>query len=212
MKKLILLVTLFSFFLPVTGFSMSYTEISNAYHNSFKYEKEKDYDNSIKAIIPVFESYPKGYTVNLRLGWLYYLKGAFKNSKVHYNKALSIVPTSVEAMLGLSLPLIAQKRWEDVVKLMYKILKIDYYNFYGNLRLSLALRNLSKYSEAQKIDEKMLAIYPANVTFLTELAVNIYKQGKYTYAKSLFGDVLTLDPENSVAKMYLKKIEEVKKK
>ncbi len=186
--------------------AMTYEEINAAYHKSFLYEKNGDYTNAIRAIMPVYKNYPKGYTVNLRLGWLYYLLGNYSNSKMHYKKAMEIIPTSVEAMLGYSLPLMAQQRWSDVAQLMYKLLKIDYYNFYGNLRLSVALRNLGKFKEAEQIDRKMLALYPSNVSFLLELGISLYYQGKKTYAKSIFKDVITLDPENNTAKEFLKKM------
>ncbi len=205
MKKISVVIIL-TFILTINLNAMTYEEINAAYHKSFLYEKNGDYANAIRAIMPVYKNYPKGYTVNLRLGWLYYLLGNYSNAKTHYKKAMEIIPTSVEAMLGYSLPLMAQQKWKDVAQLMYKLLKIDYYNFYGNLRLSVALRNLGKFKEAEQIDRKMLALYPSNVSFLLELGISLYYQGKKTYAKSIFKDVITLDPENNTAKEFLKKM------
>jgi len=156
--------------------------------------------------MPVYQAYPKGYTVNLRLGWLYYLNKNYANSKFHYEKALKAVPSSIEAMLGLSLPYMAEGKWKDVEKLMYKILKIDYYNYYGNLRLSIALRNQKKFSTAEAVARKMLAIYPTDVNFLTELAISLYYQNKKNQALSIFSNILILDPENLIAKKFLKLI------
>ncbi|WP_457568980.1 tetratricopeptide repeat protein [Desulfurobacterium sp.] len=186
-----------------TAYALSYNDIKLAYHKSFTYEKAKDYRDAIKALMPVYEAYPKGYTVNLRLGWLYYLMGKYKNSEVHYRKAMEAIPSSVEAKLGLALPLMAEKRWSDVESLMYKVLKTDYYNFYGNLRLAIALRNEGKGKLAEQISRKMLALYPSNVAFLTELGLDLMAQGKKKEAYSIFNDVLILDPENTVAKYYL---------
>ena len=205
MRKFLALVIV-SMLIGVNLGAMTYEEINAAYHKSFLYEKNGDYANAIRAIMPVYKNYPKGYTVNLRLGWLYYLLGNYKNSKMHYKKAMEIIPTSVEAMLGYSLPLMAQQKWKEVEQLLYKLLKIDYYNYYGNLRLSIALRNLGKFKDAEQIARKMLAIYPSNVSFLLELAISLYYQGKTTYAKSIFKDIITLDPENNTAKEFLKKI------
>ena len=185
---------------------MTYSEIRDAYSRSYIYEKSGDYKDAIKALMPVYKSYPNGYTVNLRLGWLYYLSGRYGDSEYHYKKALKAIPTSVEAMLGLMLPLMAQQRWGDVESLAYRILKIDYYNYYGNLRLSVALRNEKKFSIAEAVDRKMLSIYPTDVNFLNELALSLLGQNKKLYAKTIFENVLILDPENPVAKEYLRKL------
>ena len=201
---------LFSFLLilmiPAFAYSMDYKEIKEAYTKSYIYEKSRDYKDAIKALMDVYKNYPNGYTVNLRLGWLYYLMGKYANSEFHYQKALKAIPTSVEAMLGLSLPLIAEEKWSDVESLMYRILKIDYYNYYGNLRLCLALRKLKKFSASEAVARKMLSLYPTDVNFLNELAISLFNQGKNSYAESIFENILILDPENPVAKTYIRKI------
>ncbi|WP_456341495.1 tetratricopeptide repeat protein [Thermovibrio sp.] len=190
-------------FLSSSAFGLDYQEIKNSYYRSYLYERSGNYEDAIKALMPVYKSFPNGYTVNLRLGWLYYLVKKYANSEFHYKKALQAVPSSVEAMLGLTLPYIAQGKWSDTEALCYRILRIDYYNYYGNLRLSYALRMEGKYSIAEAVNRKMLSIYPADVNFLLELALSLYNQGKTAYAKSLFEDILILDPENTVAKEYL---------
>ncbi|TCK06325.1 tetratricopeptide repeat protein [Phorcysia thermohydrogeniphila] len=202
MKRVLTAVFLF-FFLGTSAYPLTYEEIKEAYQSSFTYEKSGNYEEAIKALMPVYKNYPNGYTVNLRLGWLYYLIGKYANSIYHYEKALKSVPSSVEAMLGLSLPYMAQGRWGDVESLMYRLLKIDYYNYYGNLRLSFALRKLKKFSVAEAVARKMLAIYPTDVNFLNELAISLFHQGKKSYAESLFKDILILDPENVIAKEYM---------
>ena len=201
-----LLLLLFSLILSVHSYAMSYSEIKELYQKSYIYEKSRDYKDAIRVLMPIYKEYPDGYTVNLRLGWLYYLMGKYANSEFHYKKALKAIPSSIEAMLGLSLPLMAQSKWGDVESLTYRILKIDYYNYYGNLRLCRALIEEKKYSVAESVSRKMLSIYPTDVYFLNLLAISLYREGKKDYAKSVFENVLILDPENTVAKEYLKLI------
>jgi tetratricopeptide (TPR) repeat protein len=62
-----------------------------------------------------------------------------------------------------------------------------------------------KYDQAEQILNKMLAVYPTDITFLTELALVKYNQGDKEKAGNLMWDVLTLDPENETAKNYFKK-------
>lgn len=191
--------------------NLSNKQIVKAYYQSYNYEKMGDYKDAIRSIMPVYEKYPQGYTVNLRLGWLYYLDKKYANSIKFYKNAEYIIPSSVEPTLGMALPLMAQKRWSDVENLMYKVIKIDYYNYYANLRLAIALRMENKLNQAKKIVDKMLALYPTDVNFLDELGLIYFADGRKKYAKSVFGNVLVLDPQNVIAKIYyFEKLKDVK--
>ncbi len=201
MKKVLLLGLIFvSLALALTD-----EEIKEAYHKSYNYEKIGDYRNAIKAMMPIFKEYPDGYTVNLRLGWLYYLNENYANSIEHYQKAMVKAPYSLEAKLGYTLPLLAQGKFEQVEAETYQILNIDYYNYYGNLRLAYVLRMQGKLEMAEKVALKMLTAYPTDVSFLTEYALIKFAQGEKETALKTFMDVLILDPENVTAKEYLKK-------
>jgi tetratricopeptide (TPR) repeat protein len=207
LRKIASLILAFLWAVSAHATSLSYQEIKQAYYRSYLYEKSGDYKDAINALMPVYQAYPNGYTVNLRLGWLYYLWKKYSNSEYHYGKALKAIPSSVEAMLGLTLPYMAQGRWTDVESICYRILKIDYYNYYGNLRLSVAYRNQGKFKYAEAVDRKMLAIYPTDGQFLLELARSLYGEGKLAYAESILKDLLILEPENYKAKELLSRIE-----
>ncbi len=179
-------------------------EISACYTASYDYEKMENFDDAVKALIPVYENYSAAYTVNLRLGWLYYLKGNFANSLSHYGAAQSAVPGSIEPMLGKSLVLIAQKKWDDVETLMLGVLLIDTYNYYGSLRLSLALRMQGKNETAKKVAGRMLGLYPCDVSFLVELGLSEEALGNGKDALRIFRNVLVLDPQNLEARKRVK--------
>jgi len=201
--RLLLIALLFSL-LSFAEEKLNYKQIKEAYYRSYMYEKVRDYENAIRALLPVYEAYPNGYTINLRLGWLYYLWGKYKNSEFHYRKAVKISPSSVEAKLGLSLPLKAQNRWSEVEELMYEILKEDYYNYYGNLYLCQTLEAQRKYDLVRIIAEKMLYLYPIDVNFLVYLAKAYFHTDEKQKAMRIFKDVIILDPENTEAKKYLR--------
>lgn len=199
MKKL----TMILLFVFVSSlFAITPEEIQEAYHKSFNYEQIEDYENAIRTLSPVLDEFPNGYTVNLRLGWLYYLLGKYANSIEHYQKAVQSVSTSLEAKNGLLLPLLAQNKYNEVTSTAYQVVSVDHYNYYGNMRLAFALRMQKKYDQAEQILNKMLAVYPTDITFLTELALIKYNQGDTEKAGGLMWDVLTLDPENETAKEY----------
>ncbi|RMH73551.1 MAG: tetratricopeptide repeat protein [Gemmatimonadetes bacterium] len=182
-------------------------EIKTAYERSYTYEKIQDYQNAIKAMLAVFNAYPEGYTVNVRLGWLYYLNQNYANAIDHYQKAMKTAPYAAEAKLGYLLPLLAQGKYSEVEKIAYQILTIDYYNYYANLRLALALRMQEKYDLAQTVVERMLLLYPTDVPFLVEQALVKQAQDDPEAATAIFWDVLILDPENVTAKMYFQQMD-----
>ncbi len=198
------------FFIILTSvsltFALSYQDIKKAYEKSYMYEKIGDYKDAIRVLMPIYKAYPNGYTINLRLGWLYYLWGKYDNSEFHYRQALKAIPHSIEAKLGLSLPLMAQSRWKDVESLMFSVIYIDYYNYYANLRLCKALEEQKKYKQELQIAEKMTYIYPTSVPFLVYLAKSYYYLGNKEKAKYLFEQILILDPENLVAKSFIQKL------
>ena len=185
------------------GNDMPPKDIRACYYSSYRYEKTQNYEDAVKALLILHQTYPKGYTVNLRLGWLYYLRGNYANSEKHYQTAIKAAPSSIEAKLGYTLPLLAQERYEDVETITKQILAADYGNYYGNLRFAFALRMQKKYEQVEKVVTRMLVFYPTDVSFLIELGLLRVAQGQTEAAKRLFYDVLTLDPENVTAKQQL---------
>ncbi len=184
--------------------ALDYEEIKRAYELSYQFERRGEYTKAREALWPIYEHFPRGYTVNLRLGWLFYLEGRYRNAIKHYETAVSVAPKAVEPLLGLSLPYLARRDWQRVEELMYRVLKIDFYNYYGNLRLAIALRNQKKYRQAEAVCRKMLTLYPTDVSFLVELALNLYALGHRQEARTILEDVLILDPGNRIAPRYLR--------
>lgn len=180
-------------------------DIAGAYRRSLEMERAQRYQDAIRALAPVYEAYPNGYTVNLRMGWLFYLNGNFNNAIAHYEVAGAAMPYALEPKLGRLLPLLAQERWAEAEALAYQIVSVDHYNYYGNLRLLIALRNQKKLEPAYQIALKMAGAYPTDMYYLVELALVQDARGDKGEAKRLFEDILILYPENETAKKYLGK-------
>jgi tetratricopeptide (TPR) repeat protein len=178
-------------------------DIRGSYLRSYEYERTQDYENAIRALSPVYEAYPSGYTVNLRMGWLFYLNGNFTNAVAHYEAASSAAPSALEPKLGRLLPLMAQGRWDSTEALAYQVVSVDHYSYYGNLRLGIALRMQGKLDAAYQVILKMATAYPTDTLFLQELARLAVARGDEDEAARLYTDVLILDPENQEARTYL---------
>ncbi|MFZ0391922.1 MAG: tetratricopeptide repeat protein [Calditrichia bacterium] len=196
--KIILLIC----FISSTALAITPQEIKESYQKSYNYEKIQDYTNALRALNPVYEAYPEGYTINLRLGWLYYLNSNLANSVFHYQQAVKKSPNAIDAKLGLMLPLMAQAKYKEVESLCYRVINTDYYNYTANLKLAYVLRLQQKYDLAQKVLDKMLTIFPIDVALLSELALIREADGDLEQASAIFWDVLILDPENTAARAY----------
>ncbi len=177
--------------------------IADAYARSYVYEQSQNYLDAIRALERVRSAYPDGYTVNLRLGWLWYLAGRPANALDHYEVAIRVAPESFEPRLGALLPLLAQERYAEVESMAYAVISRDAYNYYGNLRLAVALRLEGKISAARAVVEKMLGAYPTDVAFLAESARLLTAEGDAVAARARWRDVATLDPENPAARAAL---------
>lgn len=189
-------------FLPTNARAQE-LDIAGSYHRSFEMERAERYQDAIRALAPVYEAYPNGYTVNLRMGWLFYLNGNFNNAVAHYEVAGTAAPFALEPKLGRLLPLLAQGRWAEAESVAYQIVSVDHYNYYGNLRLLIALREQQKLEPAYQIALKMVGVYPTDMHYLVELALVNDARGDTAEAKRLFGEILILYPGNETALKYL---------
>lgn len=177
----------------------SATDLANdATAKSIALEKEQKYDEAILALTAIRKP---SYLVNLRLGWLYYLKTDYTNSKQFYQMAMRMAPKAVEPRLGITLPLLAELRYAEVEGVARTILSLDANNYTGSLRLATSLRLQGKYRPARETNAAMLELYPTDVTFLSEQLL-VSAALKQSDVASLAESILALDPENATALYY----------
>jgi tetratricopeptide (TPR) repeat protein len=205
--KIFILLPSLLFAFNLSAKELSHEQISKAYYNSYGYEKSGNYLDAIKAVQLVYERYPNTYTVNSRLGSLYRLDGKFRNSIEHYKKALKVLPSSISAKLGLQYTHVLSEDYAKTLEIGYQIISVDYYNYYANYRIAYSLAQTGKYDLAEKTINKMLAIYPADVLFLTELGLLQLQLKQLEKSKATLLNVLILDPENVRAKSTLLNID-----
>lgn len=202
MKRTILLLTTLLIALNAQA-QLTDQDVRNAYYSSYRYEKSQNYADAIKALTPVVEAYPDGYTANLRMGWLHYLQGGFATARRHYEKAIKVAPYSIEAKLGVTLPLLAQEKYEEVETYCKMVIRMDANNYIANLRLTASLRLQKKYDAAEVVATRLLAYFPTDVAFLNEFGLLKVAKGDKARAVRVFNDVVILDPENIIAKAQL---------
>jgi tetratricopeptide (TPR) repeat protein len=190
-KVLIFIFLSLSLFAKGEGFE----EIKSQYFKSYDYEKVGRYSEAIKVLTPLYKKYPKGYALNLRFGWLFFLDKKYNDAIKYYKKASLRNTFAIDPKLGLIRVYLATYSYQKAETVSYEILKTDYYNYYANLYAIKALIAQKKYQLALSMLKKMLALYPTDVLFLEQLAM-VYKATKNPYLKQTYQDILILDPNN----------------
>jgi tetratricopeptide (TPR) repeat protein len=182
-------------FCYVTGQTV---KLQDAFSQSYAYEKSGETAKAIEALKTVYDA--NSYELNLRLGWLNYSAGSFTEATAYYNKAVTLSPNSVEAKLGLVMPLASLGKWDDVIKQYLDILSIDPKNSLVNYRMGSIYYSKNDFSTAFKYLEKGLSMYPFDYDLIILTAWTYYKMGKMNEAKALFQRALLNRPDDSSAK------------
>ena len=177
-------------------FSQSdFEKIKVQYFKSYDYEQMGKYTEAIKVLSPLYKKYPKGYTLNLRFAWLFFLNKKYTDAIKYYKEAALINSYALDPRLGLIRIYLETGDFEQAESVSYELLKIDYYNYYANIYITRALIAQKKYDVALKVVRKMLSLYPTDVQYLSLLA-RIYKQTNSKYLQQVYEDILILDPNN----------------
>lgn len=171
--------------------------LQDAFSASYGFEYSGDYTKATDALKKVYTD--KSYELNLRLGWLTYMSGLFTESTGYYQKAISLMPLSVEARLGYINPAASLGNWEQVLSQYKDILKIDPKNTTANYRLGLIYYGREDYTSAYKCFEQVVNLYPFDYNSTLYYAWTNFKLGKTREAKILFNKVLLMQPADASA-------------
>jgi len=189
------LFTILFVIITALGASEEFDSVKRNYFKSYDYEQMGKYEEAIKALSPLYNKYPKGYTLNLRFGWLFFIDKKYKDAQKHYTKASLANPYALDPRLGLIRVYLATASYKEAEQSAYKLLKIDYYNYYANIYITQALIGERKFDIAHQIVLKMLALYPTDIAYL-ELLGLVYQNTDSPYLEKLYEDILVLDPNN----------------
>jgi|ERR1051326_231176 tetratricopeptide (TPR) repeat protein len=185
------------FIFLVFSASAQMPNVAEAFSKSYQLETKADYSNAIKSLKDVYDE--KSYEINLRLGWLNYEAGLFTESQAYYEKAISLMPYSVEAKLGSVYPASALGNWDKVTGQYNAILAIDPQNTTVNYRLGNIYYGKKDYANAFKYFEKVVNLYPFGYDALLMYAWSNFQLGKTREAKVLFNKVLLASPNDKSA-------------
>ncbi|MBF0193719.1 MAG: tetratricopeptide repeat protein [Magnetococcales bacterium] len=171
---------------------------------SYKYEEEKKYEKAINVIKPYLKKREDVELANMRVAWLEYLQGNYNAAIKGYEKALNINPDSIEAKLGLSLPLMAQKRYREVRRHLNKIIKKSPWNYTAHQRLLAIDEIQGKWKHLTKHAKAVSKRFPSDTATLVYVARGYARQKNKTMAKNVYSRVLLRVPRHNEATNYIK--------
>jgi tetratricopeptide (TPR) repeat protein len=178
--------------------------IPQIYQQSYEEEAKGNYQEAILVLMQASRAGDNSYLYHLRLGWLQYLMSKYIDSVNSYRKAVILNKDSIEAKLGLMLPLIAQGKWSDAEKVAKEILSLDPLSYLANSRLAYIYYNLKQYKDAEASYRKILSHYPGDIEMQMGLAWSLLKQDKKEAAEKAFGEILRYVPNHVSANAGMK--------
>jgi tetratricopeptide (TPR) repeat protein len=170
---------------------------------SYRLETLTRYDEAAQVLSPVAKKESKNEFVFLRLGWLNYLRGDHNDAIDYYKTALNINNKSLDARLGLTLPLLAQQRWKEAAKYAQEALQVAPWNYYAHIRLMVAEEGMRQWQTLAKHAGDVYQRYPSDATVLVYLARANRWLNNTNQAKSAYQKVLERVPGHIEALQYL---------
>jgi tetratricopeptide (TPR) repeat protein len=174
-----------------------------AWQSSYQLEALEKYQDALAAIDHVPVNGPDAELKTLRRAWLFYLTGRYNESIREYRYAMERNDKSIDARLGVLLPLLAQKRWREAEKGARAALELVPNNYIALLRLGIALEGQTNWDEMAKIAAMLVTGYPTDATAYVYLARAKAWLNRRDEAAAAYSAVLVRYPGHLEAKAYL---------
>jgi len=170
---------------------------------SYQLETEGEYAAATEALAVIIEADSAHEFAILRTAWLRYLDGDYNASIRSYRRALELNPQSLEARLGLTLPLLAQQRWREASGVAQEVLALAPWNYYAHLRLMVAEEGQRQWQTLVRHARDAAARYPSDPTILVYLARAESRRGNLSAALAAYAAVLERIPAHEEATAFL---------
>lgn len=138
-----------------------------------------------------------------RRGWLAYMQGLFNESVSLYKRSLERNPKSIEARVGITLPLLAQQRWRETALYARQIIAESAWDYTAHVRLMVAEEGMKDWKGLQEHAQKFTERYPSDTSAWVYLARAHAWQGNTKEARLAYQRVLERFPKHIEATRYL---------
>lgn len=176
-----------------------------AWQSSYQLEAAGKYSEAITAIDAVAANGADAEMKTLRRGWLYYLLGAYNESIREYRLAIDRNSRSVDARLGVIMPLLAQKRWREAEQGARAVLDLASNNYTALLRLAIAQEGQRDWPAMARTASILATTYPSDASAYVYLARAHAWLNRHEDAVAAYAAVLSRYPGHLEAKAYIEK-------
>lgn len=189
----------------VAGMSSSTVGAQNqsAFSTSYTLEYELQFDRAAQVIKSLADS---GHEfARLRIAWLEYRAGRHNEAIAQYNLVLQSNPRSIDGRLGLTLPLLAQKRWAEAAMQAKQVINQSPWDYYAHARLMVCEEALKQWAVLEQHAAEATAVWASDANAFVYLARARVAQGNGAGAKQAYQQVLERIPQHEEALAFLKK-------
>lgn len=176
---------------------------SNQWASSYALEASGQYEQAAALMVPEMDHGKASEFALLRYGWLNYLQGNYNDSIRAYTRALERNARSLDARLGISLPLLAQKRWKEASRYLQQVLAQSPLNYTAHVRLMICEEGQRKWETLEKHAHNMASYYPSDATILVYQARAHAWLGNKEDAAKAYKRVLIRDTDNVEASRFI---------
>jgi len=203
MRLITLKSVLGSTFVSMALFAACANAAENLWQKSYQFEAAGKYADAISAIDPISANSADAELKSLRRGWLFYLQGNFNDSIREYRLAMERNTRSIDARLGVTLPLLAQKRWREAEQNSRAVLELSPNNYTALIRLAVAQEAQRDWESLKKTGAALTISYPSDPTAYVYLARANAWLNKRAEAAAAYNAVLARYPGHLEAIAYL---------
>lgn len=186
--------------IPVQGGRASAADVLSGVQqlwvNTLDAENNGNYDKAIEYNNEILKQSGDYYLPNLRAAWLLYCKGEYKAAVLQYEKAAQLSPGAISALQGLVVCYGELGDVEKAIRSAKAMLILDPMNYFANLRLAQLAFAAADYDVASSYYQKLLTLYPEDLTVADGLAWCHLRRGLRQEAVALFRNVLVVSPNH----------------
>lgn len=171
-----------------------------SWSNSYKSEAAGNYQQAAQQLEALAQ---KNEFAQLRLAYLLYMQARYPDAVRAYQRAQEMNKDSYEAVLGISLVLLAQGRWSDAAAQANWVLQNAPGNYVAHLRLLVADEGLRNWKALGTRAEELARRYPSDATIWVFVARAALGLGNKNRATEAYQRVLQIVPGHIEATKYL---------
>ena len=195
--------SLYFIFIATLIFSISNNILADEWDDSYRLEAEGKFGMAARALTPFLTQKPINEFALIRHAWLNY-SGRNHNDAINdYQQALTLNPNSLDARLGLILPLMAQGRWREAALHATKVLNVAPWQYYAHVRLLACEEAMKQWNKLEKHASKVAERYPSDATIQVYLARAYISTGKINLALATYIRVKQMFPSHLEATRFL---------